>query len=50
MSQAEQLDRIERIVELLDTIEPRGDDLPTLLTENPEFAAAYELAPSCAQR
>ena len=44
---AEVRKRVGRIVELLDSVRPEGADLATLARENPEFAARYELAPSC---
>jgi hypothetical protein len=47
MSEQDRIDRVTRIVEQLETIDPEGPDLRTLVRETPEFEEFYELAPNC---
>lgn len=47
LTDAEVRRRVARVVELLGSVKPEGPDLPALVRESPEFAAAYELAPTC---
>ncbi len=47
MSEPERINRVTQIVEQLETIDPEGPDLRTLVRETPEFEEFYELAPNC---
>jgi hypothetical protein len=48
LTEQERRTRVTQIVELLESIDPEGPDLRTLVRETAEFAAFYELAPNCA--